>query len=215
MPLSVSDVTSVLLIEPKRTLALNFRDLLSKSFSTIPDAKIVHSLQEGLNILRTREFSLVLVDFELPDSTGPDAVRVLRASAPHSAVVVFTQSGNVESLLEAVQAGSHEVLPDVLPSPQELALVVRTALIRARSSKILAEASQSPFPIAISGQSLPKLAHDLNNALTSINGFTDILLTQLPAEEAPHRCVEQIKDACDRATELARDLSRLSTGVPS
>lgn len=215
MPLSVSNETSVLLIEPRKTLALNFRDLLAKSFSTIPDAEIVHSLQEGLNTLRSREFSLVLVDFELPDSTGPDAVRALRTTAPHSAVIVFTQSGNVESLLEAIQAGSHELLFNVLPSPQELGLAVRTALIRARSSKMLTEASQSPFPIAISRVSLPKLAHDLNNALTSINGFTDILLTRLPAEEAPHRCAEQIKDACDRAAELARDLSRLSTGAPS
>lgn len=215
MPLSVSNITSVLLIEPKKTLALNFRDLLSKSFPTMPEAGIAHSLQEGLNILRSQEFSLVLVDFELSESTGPDAVRVLRTTAPHSAVIVFSQSGSAESLLEAVQAGSHEVLHTVPPSTQELTLAVQTALIRARSSKILTEASQSPFPIAISGVSLPKLAHDLNNALTSINGFTDILLTRLPAEEAPHRCVEQIKDACDRAAELARDLSRLSTGAPS
>ncbi|NJN36047.1 MAG: hypothetical protein HC794_02115 [Nitrospiraceae bacterium] len=51
----------------------------------------------------------------------------------------------------------------------------------------------------------------MNNALTSINGFTDILLARLPAEEAPHRCAEQIKESCDRAAILVRDLASFST----
>lgn len=216
MPTSVSNSTSILLIEPNKTLALKFRDLFATSFSTIPGAQMVHSFQEGLNFLRSREISLVLVDLELPDSTGADAVRMLRAAAPRSAVIAFTPSGNVEPLLEAVQSGAHELLPKVLPSPQELTLAVRTALIRVSPSKIPTEALQSPpLPIAISPASLLKFAHDLNNALTSINGFTDILLSRLPAEEASHRCAEQIKDACDRAALLTRDLARLSTGAPS
>jgi len=60
-----------------------------------------------------------------------------------------------------------------------------------------------------------KLTHDLNNALMSINGFTDILLACLPADESPHRCAEQIKDSCDRASLLTKDLARLSTDALS
>ncbi|NJN69626.1 MAG: hypothetical protein HC801_04620 [Nitrospira sp.] len=91
-----------------------------------------------------------------------------------------------------------------------MTLEIQSALIRVNRSKIPTEASQPRFSIAVTPTSLPKLAHDLNNALTSINGFTDILLTRLPAEEATHRCAEQIKDACDRAAILVRDLASVS-----
>ncbi len=210
MSASVSNCISVLLIEPKKALAQRFQDILSKSFSAASSPQVVSSLQEGLNCLANREVAVVLTDLVLPDSSGPDAVRFLCRTAPFSAVVAFTERGDIALLLEAVQAGAHEALPNVLLSPEELTLAIRSALIRVSSSKIPTEATQSHFPIAVSPPSLPKLVHNLNNALTSINGFTDILLARLPADEAPHRCAEQIKDACDRATSLARDLASLS-----
>jgi DNA-binding NarL/FixJ family response regulator len=207
---SISNSISVLLIEPKKALAQRFQDILAKSFSAAPTPQVVSSLQEGLHHLGDREVAVVLTDLVLPDSTGPDAVRILRTAAPSSAVIACTEGGNTTLLLEAVQAGAHETLPNVLLSPEEFTLAVQSALIRVSSSKLPVEAPTPPFPNAIPPTLLPKLAHDLNNALTSINGFTDILLARLPAEEAPHRCAEQIKDACDRAASLARDLASLS-----
>ncbi len=211
---SISNSISVLLIEPKKALAQRFQDILAKSFSTAPIPQVVSSLQEGLHHLGNREIAVVLTDLVLPDSTGPDAVRILRTAAPSSAVIACTETGNTALLLEAVQAGAHETLPNVLLSPQEFTLAVQSALIRVSSSKLPVETPPPPFPIAVSPTFLPKLAHDLNNALTSINGFADILLARLPAEEAPHRCAEQIKDACDRAASLAKNLASLSADPP-
>jgi DNA-binding NtrC family response regulator len=210
MSASVSNLISVLLIEPKKALAQKFQDILAKSFSAASTPQVVSSLQEGLNYLVHREVAVVLTDLVLPDSSGPDAVRILRRTAPSSAVVAFTESGDMALLLEAVQAGAHEALRNVLLSPEELSLAIQRALIRVSLSKKPTEAAQSHFPIAGLSPSLPQLVHDLNNALTSIKGFTDILLARLPAGEAPHRCAEQIMDACDLATSLARDLASLS-----
>ena len=215
MPMPVSDTTSVLLIESKATLAPPFRDLLAQSFSLNPDVEIAYSFQEGVNVLGRRSISLVLVDVELAGETCGDAVRLLRAAAPGSAVIAFAPSGNEESLLEAVQAGSHELLHHILPSTQELTLAVRSAFIRAKSTKISSEALPTSSLTAILPATVSKLAHDLNNALMSINGFTDILLARLPVDESLHRCAQQIKDSCDRASLLTKDLARLSTDAPS
>ncbi len=211
MSISLANVPSFLLIEPKKALALKLRDLLAKSVSTAPNPQVVSSLQEGLTYLGSHEVALVLMDVMLPDSRGADAVRILRTATPPSAVVAFTETGDRALLLEAIQAGAHETLPNVLLSPEELTLVLHRALIRVSSSNIPAESAQSHAPMAVSPNSLPKLVHDLNNVLTSINGFTDILLARLPAEEAPHRCAEQIKESCDRAANLVRDLASFST----
>lgn len=211
VPTSALSADSVLLIEPNRTLALQFKELLAKCYSTMPDTVMVDSLQEGLTVLRSRERSLVLMDVELSDGSGGEAVRRLRATAPCSAVITFAPSGNEEPLLEAVQAGSHELLHQVLPSTQALTLAVRSAFIRARSAKVFTEALGASSPPPISPRTVSKLAHDLNNALMSIKGFADILLARLPAEEAPHRCAAQIRDSCDRASLFTRELTRLST----
>lgn len=215
MPTTVPQLTSTLLIEPKETLAQHFRDLLATAFPQLPYSQLAQSLHQALSILRNRRIPIVFIDLDLPDSTGPDAIRAIRAASPSSAMIAFTETGRLDALLEAVPAGAHEILHNVLPSQENLVLAIKTALVRVSPLDTQTEVSQSSCPVGLPFPSLPKLTHDLNNALTSINGFTDVLLVRLPTEDAPYRCAEQIKEACDRAALLVRDLSRLSPSAPS
>ena len=50
------------------------------------------------------------------------------------------------------------------------------------------------------------VAHDFNNMLMIIIGFTDFLLTSLPAGARPHADAEEIKKAAERASALTRQL---------
>ena len=215
MPNLAPNLTSILLIESKKSLALKFQDLFTMFFPTIPSLQVAASLQEGSDFLNSCGVSLILLDLDLPDSAGPNAVQLLRATAPRSAVIAFTESGSMNVLLGAVQAGAHELLHTIPPSPQELSLAIHIALIRISSSTISAQTPQSHVPTAPSPSSMAKLTHDLNNALTSINGFTDILLARLPEEDSSHRYAEQIKDACDRAGLLSREMASLSVDARS
>jgi two-component system, cell cycle sensor histidine kinase and response regulator CckA len=54
------------------------------------------------------------------------------------------------------------------------------------------------------------VAHDFNNVLTAISGFSELLLEELPAGEGPHEEVLQIKAAAARATALTRQLLAFS-----
>jgi hypothetical protein len=56
------------------------------------------------------------------------------------------------------------------------------------------------------------LIHDLNNLLTSINGFADLLLAQLPADNPARMGVEQIRLAGKRATTLLKANTPTSAG---
>lgn len=207
MPTTLSHSTSLLLIEPQETRAQHFRDVLATTLPQLPNVQVAHSLHEGLTIVRSHEISLVLIDMDLPDSPGPGAIRTVRATSPSSALVAFVETGKPEALLEAVHAGAHEILHDVLPSSETLVLAIRTALIRFQSRNTSEAVSSSSFHVQVPIPLLTKITHDLNNALTSINGFTDVLLARLPREEAPHRCAAQIKEASDRATSLVKELA--------
>ena len=54
------------------------------------------------------------------------------------------------------------------------------------------------------------VAHDFNNVLTAISGFSELLLEELPAGEGPHEEVLQIRAAAARATALTRQLLAFS-----
>ena len=60
------------------------------------------------------------------------------------------------------------------------------------------------------GQLAGGVAHDFNNLLSVIRGYTEILLTRIPSEDAAHRTLETIRHAADRAAGLTHQLLAFS-----
>jgi len=54
------------------------------------------------------------------------------------------------------------------------------------------------------------VAHDFNNILTAINGYTELLLRKLPPEDPRFRLAEQIRKSAERASGLTRQLLAFS-----
>ena len=54
------------------------------------------------------------------------------------------------------------------------------------------------------------IAHDFNNVLTAIFGYTDLLLEQLPSEDASRSDVQEIRRSAERAASLTRQLLAFS-----
>ena len=206
--------TSILLIEPNGGLASKLQEMLIGHFQTAIDLGTARSFREGMTHLCTHRVALVLMDLTLPDYKGLDAVRAVRMTAPATALIALSAVPNETLLLDAIRAGAHEVFSAATPSVQELRLTIERAMVRAEQPGVNAR-SMSPVQPAEPSPALPKLAHDLNNAITSINGFADILLTRLPIDEPNRTSAEQIRKAGTRATELVRSLTPQSGASPA
>jgi DNA-binding NarL/FixJ family response regulator len=74
------------------------------------------SVTDGLRLLRLLTPQVVIFDVRLPDGSGIDAARTIRAEQPDLGIVVLTMYAGDEQLFEALEAGASAFVPKNSPS---------------------------------------------------------------------------------------------------
>jgi DNA-binding NarL/FixJ family response regulator len=102
----VTDPTGirVLLVDDHQLLT----GALSQTLEREPDIRVVGvaaSVEEAKELSRDR-LDVVLMDFRLPDGTGADATRAIKARWPSARVVMLTALTDDETVLESIQSGA-------------------------------------------------------------------------------------------------------------
>lgn len=206
--------TSVLLIESERSLALKLHDLLFGLFDESLDLAVACSLRDGMTYLCSHRVPLILISLEVSDYKGLDAVRALHLAAPGSGLIAYGTVVHKALRLDAIRAGAHEVFCIADASTDTFRLAAECAIARTNPHQLEADSSTAGEPIS-NYPARPQLVHDLNNAMTSINGFADILLARLPADEPARNCAEQIRKAGTRAAALVKALAPSGGTAPA
>ena len=87
--------------------------------------------EEALAIARSQGFDVAIVDVKLPDTSGVDLIRPLRAAAPFGEVVLITGFASVDAAIGALRSGAFAF---VLKSfrPEELISTVDQAMTKVR-----------------------------------------------------------------------------------
>jgi DNA-binding NarL/FixJ family response regulator len=178
------------------------------------DLAIACSLRDGMTYLCSHRVPLIFLGLAVSDYKGLDAVRALRLTAPDSGLIAYDSVVHETLRLDAIRAGAHEVLSITDISTDTLRLVAECAMIRFKQPMVDAGSPTAVQPITVP-PGIPELAHDLNNAMTSINGFADILLARLPADEPARACAEQIRKAGTRAAALVKALTPRCESSPA
>ena len=113
--------------QPIRVLSVDDHPLLSEGIATLingqPDMRLVASASNGKEgILKHREHKpdVTLMDLRLPDLSGIDAMRAIRAECPDARIILLTMfAGDVE-IQRALQAGAQGYLLKNMPPEQML-----------------------------------------------------------------------------------------------
>jgi signal transduction histidine kinase len=87
--------------------------------------------EEALAIARSQGFDVAIVDVKLPDTSGVDLIRPLRAASPFGEVVLITGFASVDAAIGALRSGAFAF---VLKSfrPEELISTVDQAMTKVR-----------------------------------------------------------------------------------
>jgi diguanylate cyclase (GGDEF)-like protein len=100
----------VLLVEDAPVVAKLTAQMLRKSPTHHYSPEIASRLDEALAALRTRDFDVILLDLNLPDSSGLDTLTAIIAVAPNVPIIVLTATNHDEIGLRAVQLGAQDFL---------------------------------------------------------------------------------------------------------
>jgi DNA-binding NarL/FixJ family response regulator len=94
----------VLFVEDHQLLA----DALAAMLSREPDMQVVGiaGTVADAKIMAREQLDVVLMDYRLPDGTGAEATRAIKARWPAARIVMVTALTDDETLLESIQAGA-------------------------------------------------------------------------------------------------------------
>jgi signal transduction histidine kinase len=193
----------VLLVEDNPADAELVRERLAEAPAM--DVTLAQQLRDGLRLAARRTFDVILLDLSLPDADGLETVRRMRDGAAGAPVVVLTGLDNDDVGLEAVRQGAQDfVVKSTAAGP--LLRSIRYAIERRRLEDQLRQAQK----LEAVGQLAGGMAHNLNNLMTAVLGYAELLLDILPAEGPAQQYLGEIKQAGSRAVGLTSQLLSFS-----
>jgi two-component system, cell cycle sensor histidine kinase and response regulator CckA len=210
----------LLVVEDSPGDARLLREMVSEHSSLNTVVTHVESMSEAEAHLSGSAVDVIVLDLGLPDAQGLDAVRRVRAAAPHVPLVVLT--GQDDELLAA--GALREGAQDYLIKGQIDSRGLLRALRYASERKLMDDAHKASENELLQAQKLESIgrlaggiAHDFNNMLFAIQGYTELLSQDLasedPARLAPEELlasVNAISDATRRAAKLTAQLLAFS-----
>lgn len=90
-----------------------FRKGIASLISNRPDMKIVGEAGDGLEAVTMAQETtpdVILMDVNMPQLNGLEAVKLLQQKMPHVAVVMLTVEENDDALFEAIKHGAREII---------------------------------------------------------------------------------------------------------
>ncbi len=111
------------------------------------------SAVEGLGLLSRQTWDLIYMDIRMPDMSGLEALKAVRAGYPELPVILFTAQPDLNSALEALRNGATDYLLKPL-KPETILERTRTSLAKQEREKRIKEVQSQIFNLQAELQDL-------------------------------------------------------------
>jgi signal transduction histidine kinase len=178
----------------------------------------VQTRDDFMAALERGDVDLVLSDFSLPDFDGLAAMKMVRGRWPDVPFILVSGTVADEQAIELLERGVTDYvlkkqLSRLVPEVRRAMLEVAGRIEHRRLEELFIQSQK----MEVVGQLASGVAHDFNNILAVIIGYTDLMIQELGPGHALHKHASEIKHAVDRASKLTRQLlifSRKQTVQP-
>ena len=132
-----STTHTILYIEDNPADAVIVRERL-KTGSGMSPFHITHvpTLRQALEILQTSEFSVILLDLNLPETNGLETLTRIQSANSTTPIVVLTVTENEPMALEAIKMGAKDYIPKSQMNSVLLSRILQYAIEREKNERI-------------------------------------------------------------------------------
>ena len=167
----------------------------------------VQTRADFLAALGTGTIDLVLSDFSLPAFDGFSAIDIVRAEWPTIPLILVSGTLGEELAIDSLQRGATDYvlkqrLSRLVPALRRAMQEVEAREERQRLEAHFIEAQK----MEVIGQLAGGVAHDFNNILAVIMGYSEVLDLELSAESPLRKYTEEIRNASELGAGLTRQL---------
>ncbi|MBW1697210.1 MAG: response regulator [Deltaproteobacteria bacterium] len=175
--------------------------------------KAVERIRQG------ERFEVASLDLRMPGMSGVDTLKEIKQLDPTIEVLIMTAHSDVQSAKKALRFGAYDYIDKPFRKDAYREAIRRGVKRREKSTVSDAAKEQLAFvkaqlkiseKFAVIGQLSAGIVHDLNNALNSVLGFSDLLLMEdAPVEEA-RDYIKQINKAAKLSISIVQKLLTFS-----
>ncbi|MBC8001763.1 MAG: response regulator [Opitutaceae bacterium] len=167
----------------------------------------VQNRDDFLAALEHGGIDLILSDFTLPAFDGLSALKIARTTRPDLPVILVSGTLGEELAIDALKSGAtdyvlKERLSRLVPAVRRAMQEVAERDQRKKLEAQLIEAQK----MEVLGQLAGGVAHDFNNILMTIMGYTDLLTMEIEPESPLLEYTGELRQASERAAGLTRQL---------
>ena len=200
---------AVLLVEDDEEDALLARDLFERIEGTRYELNWVAGYDAALAAVAEASYDVCLVDYRLGAEDGIALVRELVADGYEAPIIVLTGQSDRDVDIEATRAGAEDYLVKGEVTAALLERTIRYSMRRHADMRALRESEEGLRQgqrMEAVGRFAGGVAHDFNNMMSAVVGFSALLLDTLEPQDPKRRYVEEIQRAGERASGLTQQL---------
>lgn len=179
--------------------------------------------QEALSKILADDFAVALLDVIMPDISGIELLKHVRAHSPNTICVIMTAYATVELAVQAMKQGAYDFIEkpfsdDTLLEAVERGLDKRRLLVGAGQAPPVdatprEEGDQPPSFEALQeamSASLRKVAHELRAPIAAIRSFLTLILQGYTTPEKTREWQQRAAERADDLLMLVDDLLNLA-----
>ncbi|MCK5404868.1 MAG: response regulator [Desulfobulbaceae bacterium] len=165
----------IVLIEDDELQVQYIRELLPAYSEGSLQIDWADCLAKGIDLLSTKEYDVILLDMNLPDSLGLEGLEKIAPLAQETAIVLLTGVDDEKLAIQALQSGAQDYLVKGQADGRCIARAVRYAVER---TQILANLEWQKRDLEKTGKALSSKNRELEQAYSELKNTQSQLLQQ-------------------------------------